>query len=600
MEIGEKNMEDKPVGCVLGSKPSTTLEFNVLVDPENYLETDDIVYVESSVKNYPDADKVTFYGTVTDIQQYNEGLSFDGDSKLVKDGKLPANYTFVARVLITKIDPEIFVSPHPTDNVYRATGEKLAKALSFNQMKQKIPAGIMRSKEPFYINFDYINGSKGAHVSISGVSGVATKTTYATFLLHSIFNSKNVDFNETNNAKAIVFNVKGEDLLFLDKPNSKIPKDQVEIYAKLGLPCTPFKSVAFYSSPRVGMEGAPPTPSSDQRKEGITPYCWTMKRFAKERLFPYLFAEGDQETTTLYGCISGITEKLEYLASPNNPENDDGNYLVYNAAKIGTLQDIIAQMEKDIHGDEEEDEEENFAPEKEDKKDKRKKKKKSIWFSPFELLGTKQALLRRLRTAAEAMEGIVRSDIQDPKNYQIDTDTKSVTVIDISKLKQIAQKFIVASVLKSIMNQKERMGRMPYKFIVLDELNKYASREVNSPIKDIMLDIAERGRSLGIILIGAQQSASQVEKRIISNSSIKVNGRLDFAEAQSPEYNYLLGSFKIRSGIIKPGTMIVNQPDIPAPVSITFPFPAWATRKEEVGEDEEDLTKKLDDFNSRF
>jgi DNA helicase HerA-like ATPase len=257
-------------------------------------------------------------------------------------------------------------------------------------------------------------------------------------------------------------------------------------------------------------------------------------------------------------------------------------------------------MEKDIHGDEEEDEEENFAPEKEDKKDKRKKKKKSIWFSPFELLGTKQALLRRLRTAAEAMEGIVRSDIQDPKNYQIDTDTKSVTVIDISKLKQIAQKFIVASVLKSIMNQKERMGRMPYKFIVLDELNKYASREVNSPIKDIMLDIAERGRSLGIILIGAQQSASQVEKRIISNSSIKVNGRLDFAEAQSPEYNYLLGSFKIRSGIIKPGTMIVNQPDIPAPVSITFPFPAWATRKEEVGEDEEDLTKKLDDFNSRF
>jgi hypothetical protein len=588
-------MENKSVGCVLGSKPSSTLEFYVLVDSENYLETDDIVYVESKVKNYPDADKVTFFGTVTDIQQYNEGLAFDGDSKLVKDGKLPANYTFIAKVLVTKIDPEIFISPHPTDNVYRATGDKLAKALSFNQMEQKIPAGIMRNKEPFYVNFDYINGQKGAHISISGVSGVATKTSYATFLVYSIFNSKYINFKEKNNAKAIVFNVKGEDLLFLDKPNKNIKKEQKDIYAKLELPCTPFQSVAIYSSPRIGINNAPPTPSSDQRKEGVIPYCWTMKRFAKERLFPYLFAEGDQETTTLYGCISGITEKLEYLASENNPENTGENFLVYNGKSIGSLQDIIKLMEKDVHGDEE-----DFEEELTENKNKKKKKKRSDWFSPFELLGTKQALLRRLRTAAEAMNGLVRSDLDDPKKYIINTDEKSVTVIDISKLKQIAQKFIVASTLETIMSQKERSGRMPYKFIVLDELNKYAPREGASPIKDIMLDIAERGRSLGIILIGAQQSASQVEKRIVTNSSIKVNGRLDFAESQSPEYNYLLGSFKMRSGIIKPGTMIVNQPDIPAPTSITFPFPAWATRGEEVLENTDTVKKSLADFDNKF
>lgn len=597
-------MENKPVGCVLGTHPSTSLEFDVLVDSENYLEMDDIVYVESSIKNYPDADKVTFYGTVTDIQRYNEGQAFDGDSRLVKNGKLPVDYTFTAKVLITKIDPEIFISPRPTDNVYRATGERLAKALSFNQMKQKLPAGIMRSKEPFYLNFDYINGQKGAHVSISGVSGVATKTSYATFLLYSLFNSKTIDFNETNNAKAIIFNVKGEDLMFLDKPNTKITKEQIEVYAKLGLPCGPFKNVAFYSSPRLGVTGAPPTPSTDQRKEGVTPYCWTLKRFAKERLFPYLFAEGDQETTTLYGCISGITDKLEYLASEANPENQGEAFLVYNATPIGTLKDIIASMEKDIHGEEDEEEEEEtlgFA-EKEDREAKKakKKKKKSLWFSRFELLGTKQALLRRLRTAAEAMETIVRSDISDPKKYWIDTEQETLTVIDINRLKQIAQKFIVASVLRNLMLQKEKTGQMPYKFIVLDELNKYAPREGSGPIKDIMLDIAERGRSLGIILIGAQQSASQVEKRIISNSSIKVNGRLDFAEAQSPEYNYLFGSFKIRSGIIKPGTMIINQPDIPAPTSITFPFPAWATRKGEAGEEAATTKQNLATFDNKF
>ena len=99
-----------------------------------------------------------------------------------------------------------------------------------------------------------------------------------------------------------------------------------------------------------------------------------------------------------------------------------------------------------------------------------------------------------------------------------------------------------------------------------------------------MLDIAERGRSLGVVLIGAQQSASSVEKRIIANSSIKVNGRLDFAESQSAEYDYLPGSFRLRSCIIKPGTMILHQPDIPAPVLVRFPMPAWATRSEEVKE----------------
>ena len=51
---------------------------------------------------------------------------------------------------------------------------------------------------------------------------------------------------------------------------------------------------------------------------------------------------------------------------------------------------------------------------------------------------------------------------------------------------------------------------------MIDELNKYAPREGNSPIKDVLLDIAERGRSLGIILIGAQQTASEVERRIVS------------------------------------------------------------------------------------
>ena len=43
-----------------------------------------------------------------------------------------------------------------------------------------------------------------------------------------------------------------------------------------------------------------------------------------------------------------------------------------------------------------------------------------------------------------------------------------------------------------------------------------------------------------------------------------------------------LAAGRARSGILKPGTMIVQQPEIPLPLLLRFPFPAWATRKSEV------------------
>ena len=53
----------------------------------------------------------------------------------------------------------------------------------------KLPIGTGRDGAPIYINLEFLDGTRGAHVSISGISGVATKTSYALFLLHSIFTS---------------------------------------------------------------------------------------------------------------------------------------------------------------------------------------------------------------------------------------------------------------------------------------------------------------------------------------------------------------------------------------------------------------------------
>jgi DNA helicase HerA-like ATPase len=90
--------------------------------------------------------------------------------------------------------------------------------------------------------------------------------------------------------------------------------------------------------------------------------------------------------------------------------------------------------------------------------------------------------------------------------------------------------------------------------------------------------VAERGRSLGIILIGAQQTASEVERRVVANSAIRVVGRLDAAEAGRGEYGFLPPVQRQRATIVKPGTMLVSQPELPIPLVVQFPFPAWATR----------------------
>src|SRR5690606_33403702 len=197
-------------------------------------------------------------------------------------------------------------------------------------------------------------------------------------------------------------------------------------------------------------------------------------------------------------------------------------------------------------------------------------------------VGTVNAFLRRLHAARPHLRRLVRADVPRPAAHSIDFDRAQVTVIDLHNLNDRAKRFVVGVVLRRAFERKERSGQArPLQFVVLDELNKYAPRDGSSPIKEILLDVAERGRSLGIVLIGAQQTASEVERRVVANSAIRVVGRLDSAEATRGEYGFLPPVQRQRATIVKPGTMLVSQPELPVPLVVQFPFPAWATRASE-------------------
>ena len=101
--------------------------------------------------------------------------------------------------------------PVPGQPVHKARGGERERALYFDGMAKRLPAGLTRDEEPLFANLEFLDGSRGAHVNISGISGVATKTTYATFLLYSLFHSGALG-DEAINTKALIYNVKGEDL----------------------------------------------------------------------------------------------------------------------------------------------------------------------------------------------------------------------------------------------------------------------------------------------------------------------------------------------------------------------------------------------------
>ena len=535
-------------GLVIGTEDAQPLGFWVGVAEGQYLQLDDVLAVTTPV---PDRGDVTIYGIVDQVRARYEGAKFDSDVFRVEEGVLPVGVATAAHVSVTRVEPEVFVPPRPGQPVRRARGREREEALYFDRMERYFPAGLSRDGQPIWGSLGFLDGTKGAHVNISGVSGVATKTSYALFLLYGLFHTECLG-NDRTNARAIVFNVKGDDLLFLDKDNGRLQDTQRRRYAELGLPVGPFQSVSFWAP--TSRDSFEPVPDLGSRQEGVIPYFWSLREFCQGRLLRFLFAEADSEASQLSFAIT-VAER--YLQQQTAGQWGRG-WVEVDGQRITDFADLVELLTE---------------------------KREEVFERSRVASGTQDAFLRRLGAAAEAVGHLIRrtDSEEEERRHRIDWRARQVNVIDIHKLPDRAKRFVVGVVLKQLMEEKDALGASrPLVFTVLDELNKYAPREGWSPIKEIVLDIAERGRSLGVVLIGAQQTACEVERRVVANASFRVVGRLDTAEAQRGEYGFLTDAARVRSAILKPGTMFLHQPEIPLPLLVQFPFPAWATRPDEV------------------
>jgi DNA helicase HerA-like ATPase len=552
----------EPAGVVLGSVDATPLEFWIGVGAGQSVQLDDLVVVETEL---PNGDSVRFYGVVDLVRKKYEGMVFDSDAFRAVAGTLPVDVSYAAHVQVTRVEPEVYVPPHPGDAAEVVRGAAFQRALSFDQMERRIAVGLSRSGEPIYANLEFLDGTRGAHVSISGVSGVATKTSFATFLIYSMFHSKALGADAVN-SRAIVFNVKGEDLLWLDCENNRLSEQARAQYAKLELPAGAFQSVAFFAPAKKAVRAA--LPDTGSRQEGVRPYVWSLRELARERLLRFAFAEGDDPRAQLSFVIEKVESALAQAAREGDPEAPwlEVEVGMGERVRLTSFEELAELLDGGyLDG----------------------------LFPSSVAPATLDAFRRRLHAAAHRMGHLVRGD-DSARGRAIDWTSQQITVVDIHKLHSSAQMFVVGVLLKRMLDEKEAQGSArPLVFVVLDELNKYAPRDGWSPIRDVLLDIAERGRSLGVSLLGAQQTASEVERRVLGNASLKVVGRLDAAEAERAEYGFLTKVARLRAGMLQPGSMIVSQPEIPTPLLLGFPFPAWATRESEAVRPVADVFKRM-------
>ena len=186
---GARVVSERPspqVGRVLGSEHSSTSAFRVVLDDDDYLQLDDLVVVRTQV---PKA------GEVAHVRRRHRGrgrlrgrhATSPTPTAIAELGIMPAAKVRTARVAVTRVDPEVWVSPDPGE-AGRARDRRRTRqgALRRRDGPPAARSGIGRDGEPVHVDLDFFDGRKGGHMSISGISGVATKTSFALFFLRML------------------------------------------------------------------------------------------------------------------------------------------------------------------------------------------------------------------------------------------------------------------------------------------------------------------------------------------------------------------------------------------------------------------------------
>ena len=178
---------DPVIGLIDGSEPSTNGRFSVVLSDDAVVQLDDLVGTRQVL---PDGREVSHYGIVVEGYAEIEGADLPSDTRRITAERTMPGETSRTGRRAGPADDARDVAAAGSRRRCRARERRCPRiaALFVDQMEHPLALGPgCRRASPVFADFSFINGEQGGHISISGISGVATKTSYALFVLYMLF-----------------------------------------------------------------------------------------------------------------------------------------------------------------------------------------------------------------------------------------------------------------------------------------------------------------------------------------------------------------------------------------------------------------------------
>lgn len=565
-------MANNLIGRVLATEknPTTIDDFTFWTDPELILNPFDIVKVAHVNDSYS-------YGVIEDIAHITDASSFltnfissDFGNVEVEEPTLRVGMNYVKAKVICN-EKNIYIPLQNNAKVMLATAEEINYALGLRDIQNPLVCGYLEMYEgtkncekvtlPVNLNSKFIIGPEGAHLNISGISGLASKTSYAMFLMKAIQDSylnKTGDEAEEDSVAFVMFNVKGKDLLAIDQPNDfmdeknpeKAKKETFEQYEKLGLSTEPFKNVHYYYPYSVAKTRYWNTYLTEEEVNDNI-------RKKKAKKFKYIYKYDKENLDLMFANIDDSNQTMDSIIT----------YIMSGQGEFGRIndwQEFLGAVKKKCEAG-------SSGTEKEIPV--------ASWRKFYRIIN--KGITDNRIFARDIVEENGETRIGDAMKY---IKKNEVHVIDIAKLSEDKQAFVFGDAIRTLYDL--QLGQYsgdegvnpPSRIVVfIDELNKYASKEVpkNSPILKQVLDVAERGRSLGVVLFAAEQFRSAIHDRVTGNCSTHAYGRTNSIEVSKGDYKSVPTVYKNMMTRLKQGEYIIQNPIFRSLLNIKFPKPIY-------------------------
>ena len=545
-----------PLGRVVATerRPNTPHEFHFWTGLDSPVGVGTIVRVEGEYTINGQISRV--YGVVVEGFSYSD-LQSPLHDVLGHDGS-PASASLASTeraeirlytAAVLRQLPDEPLQPVPMGDVFLADDADVAVALRMDGYladgaSTGIPIGVYHAggtDAPIYLDAEFLIGPEAAHLNITGVSGLATKTSAIEWFISSIF----THFPEQKGSVAAVcFNVKGPDLCFLDERGEIDERDRA-LYERCGVPAEPFQNVQYFAPYKSDGISLNTLRSNEALLHNVTPLTWGLREVLQ---YAEVLLNKDDVDAKADALIDFIRERIVDREFVDDQMLPGKRYRVRSFADLERwFRELLVAMEQ--RGNE-------------------------SWRTHH--VATIRKVRNRLSNISTRCAGLVTDDGGVGDLPFGSFQDRTVYVIDVASLEEDAQDLVFARIVTKLREHLEKRDLgVKHVIVFVDELNKYAPSEgQDTYVRKMLLDLAERGRYLGLVLFSAQQFRSQVHRRVVGNSGTSLYGRMDADELATPGYSVLSPAVKIKLATLEKGQLMVRHPHFTQPIFVRFPRPA--------------------------